>query len=78
MQQQGCGHIPSQMVSEVEALWGVQFEPGFNTDATFYDHLWQPLLSCWRPLLFYLLLEGIGRGAWHLLRRWGFQKHHHK
>ncbi|WIA21765.1 hypothetical protein OEZ85_000927 [Tetradesmus obliquus] len=73
----GLGHVPGQMVEELQAAWGVSFEPGYNPGVSFLGHLWEPLNASWRPLAFYLLVEGVGRGGRTLLRRWGFRRHQH-
>eukprot|EP00882_Tetradesmus_deserticola_P010990 GHRQ01011624.1.p1 GENE.GHRQ01011624.1~~GHRQ01011624.1.p1 ORF type:complete len:217 (+),score=58.97 GHRQ01011624.1:256-906(+) len=78
MQDQGLGHIPSQMVDQLEATWGIKFEPGFNSDIEFMGHLWEPINACWRPLAFYLCTEAVGWFARQLLKRWGFEHHKHK
>jgi hypothetical protein len=78
MRESGLGHVPGQMVDELQAAWGVSFEPGYNADVSFFGHLWEPLNASWRPLAFYLLIEGVGRGGRALLRRWGFKRHQHK
>jgi hypothetical protein len=78
MRDAGLGHVPGQMVEQLQAAWGMSFEPGYNADVSFYSHLWEPLNASWRPLAFYLLTEGAGRGGRALLGRWGFSQHQHK
>ncbi|WIA42213.1 hypothetical protein OEZ86_009473 [Tetradesmus obliquus] len=73
----GLGHVPGQMIVELQAAWGVSFEPGYNPGVSFLGHLWEPLNASWRPLAFYLLVEGVGRSGRTLLRRWGFRRHQH-
>ncbi|WIA08349.1 hypothetical protein OEZ85_007789 [Tetradesmus obliquus] len=77
MHEQGLGHIPSQMVDQLEATWGIKFEHGFNSDIEFMGHLWEPINACWRPLTFYLATEAVGWFARQLLKRWGFEHHKH-
>lgn len=74
----GLGHVPSQMVDQLETTWGVKFEPGFNSDLEFMGHLWEPLNASWRPLAFYIATELVGLCARQLLKRWGFLHHKHK
>lgn len=78
MQAAGLGHVPAQMVDQLEATWGIRFEPGFNETIRFMGHLWEPLNASWRPLFFYLCTDLIGWFARQLLRRWGFDHHKHK
>ena len=32
-----------RFVDDVEAAWGLRFQPGFNPDLPFMAHLWEPL-----------------------------------
>lgn len=78
MKAAGLGHLPAQMVDQLEETWDFKFQPGFNESIRFMGHLWEPLIASWRPLFFYLCTDFIGWAARHLLRRWGFDHHKHK
>ncbi len=78
MAELGLGALPARMVDQLEATWGIRFEPGYNPNVEFMGHLWEPLNASWRPLTFYLCTEGVGYFARQLLKRWGFQHHKHK
>eukprot|EP00878_Enallax_costatus_P011622 GHUV01012131.1.p1 GENE.GHUV01012131.1~~GHUV01012131.1.p1 ORF type:complete len:755 (+),score=214.24 GHUV01012131.1:258-2522(+) len=77
MQEMGLGHMPGEMVNQLEAVWGVKFEAGYNGKLEFMGHLWEPINATWRPLFFYLATELIGWFARQLLKRWGFEHHKH-
>lgn len=78
MQDMGLGHVPGEMVDQLEAVWGVKFEAGYNSKLEFMGHLWEPINATWRPLFFYLATELIGCFARQLLKRWAFEHHKHK
>lgn len=56
---------------------GVPFVAGYNPDIQFMAHLREPLNPAYRPLLFYLITDGVAWCSRLLLRRWGFQHHRH-
>ncbi|KAF5831108.1 Alpha/Beta hydrolase protein [Dunaliella salina] len=57
LEAEGQGHLPGQLVDELERAWGIHFAEGYNKDLSFMAHLWQPLRCSYRPLAFYLLIE---------------------
>lgn len=78
MQDEGLGHIPAQMVDELESVWHLKLVPGYDPNIKFMGHLWEPVKASWRPLFFYLATATVGWLARQLLRRWGFEQHTHK
>mmetsp|Transcript_5575 Transcript_5575/g.15001 ORF Transcript_5575/g.15001 Transcript_5575/m.15001 type:complete len:739 (-) Transcript_5575:1603-3819(-) len=57
LEAEGQGHLPDQLVDELERAWGIHFAEGHNKELSFMAHLWQPLRCSYRPLAFYLLIE---------------------
>eukprot|EP00955_Chlamydomonas_euryale_P034206 349715-Chlamydomonas_euryale.AAC.18 len=51
--------LPDQLVSEIEAAWGVSFGEGYNAGLPFMAHLWQDLRCNYRPMLFYIGIEAL-------------------
>lgn len=64
LESEGLGHLPDQLVSELEQAWGVSFPEGYTRDLPFMSHLWQEIrchyrwvalaartLLCQKPLL---------------------------
>jgi hypothetical protein len=73
---EGLGHVPSQMVSKLEAALGVKFPPGYNPGLAFMSHLWEDLQASYRPLVFYLGMELLAVVGVCLMRMMGFKKSH--
>lgn len=40
--------LPVPQVRELEASWGLTFEPGYDESLSFMAHLWQPLQCQYR------------------------------
>lgn len=78
MEEEGLGHIPAQMVDELEDSWNLKLTPGHTPGLKFMGHLWEPLKASWRPLAFYVGTETVGWFARQMLRRWGFEQHTHR
>jgi hypothetical protein len=78
MNDEGLGHVPAQMVAQLEEAWGFNLKPGYTPGLQFMGHLWEPLKAQWRPLAFYIFTELFGWFARQLLKRWGFQRHTHQ
>eukprot|EP00878_Enallax_costatus_P038634 GHUV01044020.1.p1 GENE.GHUV01044020.1~~GHUV01044020.1.p1 ORF type:complete len:508 (+),score=121.93 GHUV01044020.1:228-1751(+) len=77
MRQKKQEHYLSQMIEQLDDLWGLNLEPGYTPGLKFMGHLWEPLKAHWRPLAFYIGTETLSWFARHLLERWGFQQHKH-
>lgn len=64
---EGQGHLPDQLVDEIESAWGVKFKlddedasqssPLEAKDHPFMAHLWQEIRCHYRPFIFYLVIE---------------------
>ncbi|KAL6784986.1 hypothetical protein ACKKBG_A01950 [Auxenochlorella protothecoides x Auxenochlorella symbiontica] len=61
-------------LSKVESRWGVRLTPGHNPALRYMRHSWEPLRVYPKPLLVYLVVEALGRGAHGLLRWQGFHQ----
>jgi hypothetical protein len=48
---------------------------GHDPSLRFITHLRDPLSPGFRPLAFYLLVEGAAAFSGHMLRQWGFRRH---
>lgn len=75
MREAGLGHVPGEMVDEVESVFDVKFPPGYNPALSFMGHLWEPLRASYRPLAFYAATEALALGGRLALRAAGFQQH---
>ncbi|KAL4459101.1 hypothetical protein ABPG75_013966 [Micractinium tetrahymenae] len=62
-----------QFVDEVEAAWGVSFQPGFDPDLPFMAHVWEPLRTYHKPLIMFALTELLARAAHLLMFLMGFR-----
>lgn len=51
--------------------------PGYNPSRRCLLHTLEPLEDCWKPLIFYMLLQAARDAAWWLLRRRGFELRSH-
>jgi len=74
MEDVGVGHLPAQMVSQFESLFGVKFKPGYNNSLKFMSHLWEDLRVHTHPLLFYVFTELLGLLADAAMWAMGFTK----
>lgn len=77
MRENGQEHYLSQMIKQLDDLWGLNLQNGYTPGLQFMGHLKEPLKAQWRPLLFYMGTETLGWFARHLLERWGFRQHTH-
>ncbi|KAG1674453.1 hypothetical protein FOA52_003058 [Chlamydomonas sp. UWO 241] len=53
----GQADLPEQLVTEIEAAWGVSFPEGRDASLPFMSHLWQDVRCDYRPMLFYVGIE---------------------
>lgn len=60
LEEEGLGDVPQRMLDQLERVFGMKFDEGHNPDVEFLAHLWEPLRSVYRPLLFYILTEFSG------------------
>eukprot|EP00877_Chromochloris_zofingiensis_P001902 jgi/Chrzof1/11712/Cz06g06150.t1 len=70
---EGLGHIPSEMVSRLEEVWHLTFEPGYNSNIEFMGHLWEDLRVTYRPLSVYLVTELMSYAGLVILTSLGFK-----
>eukprot|EP00877_Chromochloris_zofingiensis_P001901 jgi/Chrzof1/11711/Cz06g06140.t1 len=70
---EGLGHIPSEMVSRLEEVWHLTFEPGYNSNVQFMGHLWEDLRAAHRPLSVYLVTELMSYAGLVILTSLGFK-----
>lgn len=73
----GLGHVPDQLVSEVEAAWGVRFRSGPYVSRPMMRHLWEPVRAFYRPLVFYTGVELLILMKHTMLLAAGFRAHMH-
>lgn len=60
LDEEGLGDVPQKMLEEFERVFGLKFAKGHNPNVHFLAHLWEPLRSVYRPLMFYILTEFSG------------------
>jgi hypothetical protein len=85
---EGQGHLPEQVVDEIESAWGVRFKQDnedkdapplkANDDHPFMAHLWQSLRCHYRPFIFYLVIEILFLIKHVAMLAAGFTSHHIK
>ncbi|KXZ52317.1 hypothetical protein GPECTOR_10g949 [Gonium pectorale] len=74
---EGMGHLPDQLVSEIEAAWGVKFREGPYTPLPMMTHLWEPVRCFYRPLFFYAGVELLILLKHVMMLAAGFRAHMH-
>jgi hypothetical protein len=62
------------MTREFEGIFNIEFPPGYNANLKFMSHLWDDLRVSWRPLGFYIVMEGLAMTTAAALWLMGFQK----
>ncbi|GLI62994.1 hypothetical protein VaNZ11_005852 [Volvox africanus] len=72
---EGMGHIPDQLVSELETAWDVQFRVGPYVPRPLMRHLWEPVRCFYRPLFFYMGVEVLIALKHVMLLAAGFRPH---
>ncbi|EFJ53114.1 hypothetical protein VOLCADRAFT_115694 [Volvox carteri f. nagariensis] len=84
MADEGMGHVPEQLVSELEVAWGVKFAPGVGQEGgegkpyvrrRIMTHLWEPVRCFYRPLAFYAGVEVLIALKHVMLLAAGFRAH---
>lgn len=60
LEKEGLGDVPQKMLDELERVFELKFEKGYNPNIRFLAHLFEPLRSVYRPFLFYILTEFSG------------------
>ncbi|GLC43385.1 hypothetical protein PLESTF_000427800 [Pleodorina starrii] len=75
---EGLGHLPDQLVSELEAAWGVTFSAGPYVPRRLMTHLWEPVRCFPRPLAFYAGVEVLIALKHVMLQAAGFRAHMHQ
>jgi hypothetical protein len=48
LEAEGQGHIPDQLVAELEDAWGITWPEGHTPDLPFMSHLWQDIRCHYR------------------------------
>ncbi|KAI8474758.1 MAG: Alpha/Beta hydrolase protein [Monoraphidium minutum] len=71
----GLKHLLEEMVDALEVAWRHTFPPGYTEGARFMSHLWDDLKVHYRPLAFYVMMEGCALTSWAAMRLMGFQCH---
>ncbi|GIM02000.1 hypothetical protein Vretimale_6706 [Volvox reticuliferus] len=72
---EGMGHLPDQLVSELETAWGVEFRVGPYVPWPLMRHLWEPVRCFYRPLFFYMGVEVLIMLKHVMLLAAGFRPH---
>ncbi|GFR43461.1 hypothetical protein Agub_g4544 [Astrephomene gubernaculifera] len=70
---EGQPDLPDQLVSEIEAAWGVRFPEGPYKPLPMMTHLWEPVRCFYRPLIFYAGVELLMLLKHVMLRAAGFK-----
>ncbi|KAI8474759.1 MAG: hypothetical protein J3K34DRAFT_517850 [Monoraphidium minutum] len=71
----GRGHVPAEMVDQLEKAFDHTFPPGYNERLSFMSHLWEPLRAEYRPLLFYIGMEVVAVCTRQIMASYGFKRH---
>ena len=74
MAAQGLGHVPAQMVNQLEEALHVKFSPGYNHSLAFMSHLWEDLQAEYRPLVFYVGMELVAVAGMFAMKGLGFKR----
>mmetsp|Transcript_23683 Transcript_23683/g.51983 ORF Transcript_23683/g.51983 Transcript_23683/m.51983 type:complete len:595 (+) Transcript_23683:246-2030(+) len=77
LEAEGQGHLPDQLMDELEEAWNLRFPPGRTENLPFMAHLWQDVRCHYRPLGFYLGIELMFLAKHMLLVGGGFKAHRH-
>lgn len=63
------------MLEQLEEETGLHLPPGHNPDLRMMTHLWDDLPHLYRPLAFYLFMEGVAGLTAAMLAAAGFERH---